>query len=432
MSATRTKTIAEIIVNYGANPSENLGVDFSRFPASHGGRPPDAVNAPTSFVPAATDFPSLERHGAPLPNDALPIAKKGRLETDTESGGHDGLRLAADLDMAMEDGDNPNVLREFGRQSDPKDGQLKPSFRCNLVGKTSLLQSERKIHELDVVVNDEDVLVGGDVVLPEINFFDRVHAAIDEELSNSVIIRLLGKSIGYRALLNRIQALWSPIGELQLIDLDNEYFLVRFALEEDFTHVLIGGPWVIYGSYLTVQPWSRNFSTNVEYPEEIMAWVRLPKLPYRYYTKSLFRYIANAIGKVVRIDYNTDDGKRGRFAQLAIKFNLNKPLVSGIVIDGMRQDIEYEGLPSICFTCGKYGHLKEFCGKTISRDESTVAGVVRDPIERCGPWMQVSNRRRRPIVAPKNVSMNASGPRESENRGSRFAICELRIGERMT
>ncbi|KAL4283171.1 hypothetical protein GQ457_16G011860 [Hibiscus cannabinus] len=385
------------------NPSANLGVDFSRFPASHGGRPPDAVDAPASFAPTATGFPSLERHSAPLPNDILSTAKKGRVETDTESGGLDESRLDADLDMPMEDGDNPNALRGMGRQPDPNDGQLKPSFRDTLVGKSGLQQSERKINELDVVVNDEDVLVGGDAILPEISFSAQVHDAIDEELSNSVIIRLLGKSIGYRALLNRIQALWSPIGELQLIDLDNEYFLVRFALEEDFTRMLIGGPWVIYGSYLTVQPWSKIFSTNVDHPGEIMAWVHLPKLPYRYYTKSLFRYIANAIGKVVRIDYNTDDGKIGRFARLAIIVNLNKPLISGIVIDGMRQDIEYEGLPSICFTCGKYGHLKEYCGKTMSRDASNVFREVRDPTEKYGPWMQDRGEEDMTMVDNRNV-----------------------------
>ncbi|KAK8615878.1 hypothetical protein V6N13_017451 [Hibiscus sabdariffa] len=125
------------------NPFANLGVDFSRFPDSHGGRPPDAVDAPANSVPAATDFPSLERHGAPLPNDFMPTAKKGRLETDTESGGNDGSRLDADLDMPMEDGDNPNVLRGFGRQPGPNDGHLKPSFRDTLVGKTGLQQSDR-------------------------------------------------------------------------------------------------------------------------------------------------------------------------------------------------------------------------------------------------------------------------------------------------
>ncbi|KAL4312881.1 hypothetical protein GQ457_01G027840 [Hibiscus cannabinus] len=169
--------------------------------------------------------------------------------------------------------------------------------------------------------------------------------------------------------------------ELQLIDMDNEYFLVRFANEEDFVKVQFGGPWVVYGSYLTVQPWSRNFSINIDHLDKVMVWVRLPKLLYRYYTKSLFRYITNAIGKVVCIDYNTEDGRRSRFARLAVIVDLHKPLVSGIIIDGMRQDIKYEGLPTICFTCGKYGHSKEECGKE-RKEEGVQLLMKRQEIRR--------------------------------------------------
>ncbi|KAL4303172.1 hypothetical protein GQ457_10G004290 [Hibiscus cannabinus] len=222
--------------------------------------------------------------------------------------------------------------------------------------------------------------------------------------------------------------MWNPLGEIQLIDLDNEYFLVRFAKEEDYVHVLTGEPWVVYGSYLTVQPWSRNFSTNSEYPERIMVWVRLPKLPYRYYTKSLFRYIANAIGQVVRIDYNTEDGKRGRFARLAVTIDLNKPLVSGIVIDGTRQDIEYEGLPDICFSCGKYGHSKDLCGKEAVGSTNSEVETGRDPKELFGPWMQVTNRRRRIPSNRKSGAVTDPVIHVPTSKGSRFAILQTSPG----
>ncbi|XP_039055003.1 uncharacterized protein LOC120197594 [Hibiscus syriacus] len=101
----------------------------------------------------------------------------------------------------------------------------------------------------------------------------------------------------------------------------------------------------------------------MDYPMKIMVWVRLPGLPYHYYTRSLFGHITGAIGKVVRVDYNTEDGKRGHFARLAVVDDLDKPLISGIVIDSHRQLIEYEGLPTICYSCGKYGHTHEHCGK---------------------------------------------------------------------
>ncbi|KAL4301928.1 hypothetical protein GQ457_10G020040 [Hibiscus cannabinus] len=241
------------------------------------------------------------------------------------------------------------------------------SFKDILAGTINHQDHKSMIADLDVDVLEDDVSICADGPFPEIRFSDRVHCTIDSKLAHSVVIRLLGKSIGYKALLNRIELLWKPLGEMRLIDLDNGYYLVRFGLEADYERVLTGGPWVIYGTYLIVQPWSRNFSTSVEYPSSIMVWVRLPGLPYRYYTKSLFWHIASLIGTVVCIDYNTTEGYRGKFARLAVVIDLEKPLKSGIIIDGHRQNIEYEGLPAICFGCGKYGHSKDMCGVDVPK-----------------------------------------------------------------
>ncbi|KAL4319131.1 hypothetical protein GQ457_18G010870 [Hibiscus cannabinus] len=224
-----------------------------------------------------------------------------------------------------------------------------------------------------------------------------------------------------------IQNLWNPVGELQLIDMDNEYLLVQFSEEEGFVKVLSRGPWVVYGSYLTLQPCSRNFFASVAHSDKIMVWVHLPRLPYHYYTKSLFRYIANGIGSVVRIDYNTVDGRIGRFARLTVIFYLNKPLISGIVIEGTRQDIEYEGLPSICFSCGKYGHSREICGQeNINDGEGGILKEERDPKELYGPWMQVVNRRRRGIVTRSNDRSKANVEQGSGAKGSQFAALRVK------
>ncbi|KAL4377138.1 hypothetical protein GQ457_02G018310 [Hibiscus cannabinus] len=139
----------------------------------------------------------------------------------------------------------------------------------------------------------------------------------------------------------------------------------------------------------------------------------------------MFRFIAAAIGKVVRVDYNTTEGKRGRFARLAIIVNLNKPLVSRIVIDGSRHDIEYEGLPEICYKCGKFGHSKEKCGMENSEETLKQAPVEpRDPSELYGPCMQVVNRRRKPGSVVQNQNRVLRESLSKNYGGSRFGILE--------
>ncbi|KAL4311902.1 hypothetical protein GQ457_01G027760 [Hibiscus cannabinus] len=248
-------------------------------------------------------------------------------------------------------------------------------------------------------------------------------ATINETVKDSYA----SKVKGYRALVNRVTALWKPIGSLHIIDLDNNYFLVRFSDPSDYSKVLTEGSWTIYGSYLTVQPWSRQFTTTKKHPTHVIVWVRLSGLPYRYYTKAVFRHIASLIGRVVRIDYNTDIGGRGKFARLAIVVDLKKPLLSCIRIEGRLQTIEYEGLHQICFECGIYEHNKDVCkvntpGVEQLHNNAQVQEVAdnlhRDAISESslfGPWMVVADRRRR------GGTVRSGGPTSAKpTSGSRF------------
>ncbi|KAK8593200.1 hypothetical protein V6N12_045284 [Hibiscus sabdariffa] len=116
-----------------------------------------------------------------------------------------------------------------------------PSFHDMVIGRSEPLQQDNFISVLDVEFPAEDMIISRDGAFPEIHFSDKIHQEIDSKLTKSVIARLLGKSIGYRALKNREHALWNPSGELSIIDLDNDYYLIQFALEVDYEKVLSGG-----------------------------------------------------------------------------------------------------------------------------------------------------------------------------------------------
>ncbi|KAE8710075.1 hypothetical protein F3Y22_tig00110328pilonHSYRG01226 [Hibiscus syriacus] len=129
------------------------------------------------------------------------------------------------------------------------------SMIVNTFRARKMLNTGCGINDDEIVVFEEDYVIDKLCVFPTIRFSEKVHDQIDKNMRNVIIVRLLGRMIGYKALLNRIKALWKPIGEIQLIDLENNYFLVKFADEDDYTKVTEGS-WTIYGSYLTVQPWS--------------------------------------------------------------------------------------------------------------------------------------------------------------------------------
>ena len=271
---------------------------------------------------------------------------------------------------------------------EPIDLGKRVSFRDVAMRSAESNKEDNFLKSLEVELANDDIIISRDGPVLEIRFSDRVHKQIDAKLAKAMIVRLLGRSIGLRALKNRIQALWNPMGDFSIIDLDNDYYLIKFSLDTDYDKVISGGPWMIYGSYLTVQPWSREFSTAEDHPKQILAWVRLPGLPYRYYSKHLFNAIAGLVGEVIRVDFNTMEGRRGRFARLAVMVRLDQPLLPGMIIDGRFQRIEYEGLPLICFGCGKYGHTKELCAE-VQKQEAQPKIVEPTPkaAEMYGPWM---------------------------------------------
>ncbi|MBA0841358.1 hypothetical protein Goarm_003854 [Gossypium armourianum] len=54
---------------------------------------------------------------------------------------------------------------------------------------------------------------------------------------------------------------------------------------EDFENVICQGPWIIYGQYLTVQPWSMDFNITQTYSRMVMEWIRFLGLPGHMYNR---------------------------------------------------------------------------------------------------------------------------------------------------
>ncbi|KAL4341873.1 hypothetical protein GQ457_08G009200 [Hibiscus cannabinus] len=408
--------------------SENLadanlnGVPFGL----HGGQPPGGL---VSIGQVSV----LERPVSPSALVNQPAAKKGMSDFDCV----EGMECESDVvevSTGVTGRDAEPIIME-GTGDAVANGSDKVSY-ATIAAKSAKSGKNFNFSEVDVVVRDEDCLVDVSGAFPKIQFSEKVHDQIDLSMRNVIIVRLLGKVIGYGALLNRLHVLWRPTGEIQLIDLDNEYYLVRFVDTSDYSRALTDGPWTIYGSYLIVQPWSRSFSTSEKHPSHVVVWIRLPGLPYRYYCKALFRRIAAVIGRVIKVDYNTKEVGRGKFARLVVLVDLNKPLKACIGIDNFVQRLEYEGLQHICFGYGVYGHSKEECradkeSKTEMREDvgnrGPRVGSDGSPQELYGPWMMVVNRRRRfSRGEASNISTRRS---EGIATASRFSVLNENVAE---
>lgn len=148
-------------------------------------------------------------------------------------------------------------------------------------------------------------------------FSDRIKEILYKEMELTVVIKLLGQNIGYNTLHNRISTMWKPISQFHIMDIENGYYLVRFLNKTDYDRILLQGPWIIFGQYLTVQLWFKEFSPLPPYPNVVLAWIRLPGLPGFMFYRQIVEAIGGLIGKVVKLDFQTDKRTRGHFARLA-------------------------------------------------------------------------------------------------------------------
>ncbi|RYQ90371.1 hypothetical protein Ahy_B09g096487 isoform D [Arachis hypogaea] len=122
--------------------------------------------------------------------------------------------------------------------------------------------------------------------------------------------------------------------------MDCDYFLIHFSDEEDYSHALLEGPWMIAGHYLIVQRWRPFFLKSEHHVRKIAVWVRIPNLPIELYNYRFLWRIGSAIGHMLKIDRNTSIHSRGRFARICVEIDLAKKLVPRISVLGSELNIE--------------------------------------------------------------------------------------------
>ena len=156
---------------------------------------------------------------------------------------------------------------------------------------------------------------------------------------------------------------------MDIIDLECDFFLIKFDLKSDLDDVLKGGSWFVGQHFLAIRQWEPEFNASKASCSSVAVWIRLPQLPIEFYDPSILKKIGSTIGPVLRIDSHTINGERGQFARLCIQINIDKPLINCVKIGKMTQTVQYEGLNSLCFACRHIGHRKEGCPALIRKPE---------------------------------------------------------------
>ena len=117
--------------------------------------------------------------------------------------------------------------------------------------------------------------------------------------SKSIIVKLVGKTVGLSYMQSKLAQLWRPEGRMDCIDLSYGFFLVRFYSKEDLERVIKRGPWFIEDHFLSLRPWEPFFKPLTTNVSLIAVWIRLNELPIELYEIEMLKEIGESIGKVL-------------------------------------------------------------------------------------------------------------------------------------
>lgn len=198
----------------------------------------------------------------------------------------------------------------------------------------------------------------------------------------ALVVSLLGKRVSFRVLENKLNRDWARNGTLRITDLPKNFYVVQFSSPEDYKHALFNGPWMLADHYLLVQRWRPFFITNALVESKVAVWVRIPELPLEFYNDKFLWRVGAKLGSLLKIDRLTSIHCRGQFARICVEIDLSRKLVPSIKVMGAVLRLEYEGLHTVCFACGRYAHKQDSCPelqKQITQASEPVHGAT-DPV----------------------------------------------------
>ncbi|XP_031108427.1 uncharacterized protein LOC116012897 [Ipomoea triloba] len=216
----------------------------------------------------------------------------------------------------------------------------------------------------------------------------------------------MGRSVGYGYLLKRLKSLWWPKAKMELVTVDNMYFLVKFSSVDDYEFAKYGGPWMVLDHYLIVKEWVPNFDHFKEKIESMIVWIRFPCLLAEYFDYKFFMQVGEKIGRPINIDTATSLISRANFARVCVEVDVTKPLLSKFRLRNRIRPIVYEELYLICFKCGMYGHNAESCN--LNQDDGATQDSNMDGENRPEKTSSVGNGHKDGGKGIENMSMETT------------------------
>lgn len=149
-------------------------------------------------------------------------------------------------------------------------------------------------------------------------------------------------------------ARWSGSRASKYCDLGNGLSLVKFTDELKYTRAFEGQPWFVGGQIYSLQRWEKK-KTLIQLRRDftLPSLGSLPRLHLEFWSKLALEKILKPVGKIYKIDVNSEVISRGLFVWECIEVDISKPLKmeikynrGGVLLTSL---LGYEEITDICY-----------------------------------------------------------------------------------
>ncbi|KAK1304881.1 hypothetical protein QJS10_CPB11g01426 [Acorus calamus] len=321
--------------------------------------PLPSSETPLPFVPSSEAISPMVFHTKPSSSSTLPLKELADFPPlpSSKSSTVPSLYVAA-----------PKVAQVKGILPSPasskagKDGP-RPRKQCINVPLPTVCEEEKTWSSFFKALASKRPSTSIDYYVPTIDGPQKIAVLEEEEVAeaeaawgNILIGYIWGKTPVFTPFLQFIKRLWRPKGELTLSLQGNGFFMVRFDLEEDLSHVLEDGPWSMDNRPFVIQRWNRNIRLERERLNSIPLWIKFPNLPLHFWSPTCIGKIASLIGSPLYLDSPTAMRTRSAYARVCIEVEAGSELPDEVFVEirnGDREAIKvtYDWKPKACTHC---------------------------------------------------------------------------------
>lgn len=231
---------------------------------------------------------------------------------------------------------------------------------------------------------------GKDIFLP---LSEEEYGRLSQPWQNAIICKPMGKSLSKEFLKQELCKKWGWTGLMEATAIGKGFYIIVCPSVEKKVEIIIGGPWCIAGSHIWVQPWVPGFKPSQVVITQKQIWAHLPELPVELLQREMLLKIGKAVGEVLKIDTNSIEGDKRRYASLCLWVDATKILPTGIWIGKIYQEVIYTDGAGFCSGCRNFGHYLKICSKaTVGKTKEGQKSVTPHGD---GGWLEIPNKNRR-------------------------------------